>query len=120
MAAVVGRDAALFLIEYSDGLTAALLHGQGEGNLIQGWAYAARVVGEGGVQGGVQATCFNGSAAPNYAGFSYMGLNIEQMFESKQGEPKPRSTDKNRPTQLTQTLRPDLAQPSGRSSERCS
>ena len=31
----------------------------------------------------VQATCFNGAAAPNYAGFSYMGLNIEMMFESK-------------------------------------
>ena len=35
------------------------------------------------MDGEVQATCFNGSAAPNYAGFSYMGLNIEMMFESK-------------------------------------
>lgn len=31
------------LIEYSDGFRAALLHGQGEGNLISGWAYAAEV-----------------------------------------------------------------------------
>lgn len=54
-----------------------LLHEQGKGNVIGGWAYASRVDGK------VQATCFNGSAAPNYAGFSYLGLNIELTFESK-------------------------------------
>jgi hypothetical protein len=70
-------DAALMLIEYSDGFRAALLHGQGSGNLISGWAYAALVDGE------IEATAFNGSQAPNYGGFSYMNLNIELMFETK-------------------------------------
>jgi hypothetical protein len=77
VAAVVGSDAVLFLLTYSDGFTAALLHCQGEGNVIGGWAYAASVGGE------VKATCFNGSSGPNYAAFSYMGLNVEKMFESK-------------------------------------
>ena len=59
------------------GTVAALLHGQGSGNLISGWAYAALVDGE------IEATAFNGSQAPNYGGFSYMNLNIELMFETK-------------------------------------
>ena len=70
MSTAVGSDAALFLIEYTDGFRAALLHGQGEGNLINGWAYSAQVAGE------VLATCFNGSQAPNYAGFSYLCPSI--------------------------------------------
>lgn len=43
-----GADAALFLIEYTDGFKAALLHGQGEGCIFGGWGewfiYALRLI----------------------------------------------------------------------------
>ena len=44
--AACGSDAALFLLEYTDGFRAALLHGQGAGCILGGWAYAAQVDGE--------------------------------------------------------------------------
>ena len=46
-------------------VSASVGRSQGAGSVIGGWAYASKVGGE------VQATCFNGSAAPNYGGFSY-------------------------------------------------
>lgn len=72
-----GADAALCLLEYSDGFKAALLHGQGEGSCFSGWAYAARV------DGNVLTTAYNGNEAPNYPPFSYLCANIERMFETK-------------------------------------
>ena len=35
-----GKGAALFLLEYADGFKASLLHCQGEGNCVAGWACA--------------------------------------------------------------------------------
>jgi hypothetical protein len=70
----VGGGATLFLIECSDGFRPALLHAQGKGAVVAGWAYAACV------DGSVSATAFNGNEAPNHPPFSYLGLNIQQMF----------------------------------------
>ena len=69
---LAGADAALFLLEYSDGFTAAMLHGA-----FSGWAYAAREDGE------MVGTAFNGNESPNYPPFSYLGLNIQNMFITK-------------------------------------
>ena len=55
--AACGSDAALFLLEYNDGFRAALLHGQGQGSIIGGWAYAAQV------DGSVVGTAFNGTCS---------------------------------------------------------
>jgi hypothetical protein len=63
-----GADAALFLIEYADGFRASLLHCQGAGNVVAGWAYSARVEGE----AALQACSYNGNEAPNYPPFSYL------------------------------------------------
>ena len=54
--AACGSDAALFLLEYTDGFRAALLHWQGKGSIVGGWAYAARV------DGRVVGTAYNGKA----------------------------------------------------------
>ena len=71
-----GDGAALFLIEFADGFRASLLHCQGEGNCVAGWAYAARVTG----QAEPVRCSYNGNEAPNYPPFSYLSLNIERMF----------------------------------------
>jgi hypothetical protein len=68
-----GKEATLFLLEYSDGFSAALLHGQGDGTIFSGWSYAARVDGQ------IVGTAFCGNEAPNYPPFSWLGLNIEQV-----------------------------------------
>ena len=47
MRSAAGDGAALFLLEYADGFEAALLHGQGAGSLVGGWAYAAQERGAG-------------------------------------------------------------------------
>ncbi|HIB91682.1 TPA: hypothetical protein EYN09_03545 [Candidatus Poribacteria bacterium] len=59
-----------FLIEYKDGLKAAVLHLRGFANE---WSYASRVDGE------IQATGMRGYGPP-YPPFSYLGLNIQEMF----------------------------------------
>ena len=41
-----GKGAALFLLEFADGFKASLLHCQGEGNVVAGWSYAARISGQ--------------------------------------------------------------------------
>ena len=41
-----GDGAALFLLEFADGFKASLLHCQGEGNVVAGWSYAARISGQ--------------------------------------------------------------------------
>ena len=56
-----GEDAALFILEYADGFRATLLHCQGPGNVVAGWAYAARITG----LDAPVATAFNGNEAPN-------------------------------------------------------
>jgi hypothetical protein len=72
----VGDKAALFMLEYADGFRASLLHCQGQGNVVAGWAYAASIAG---VAEPV-ACSYNGNEAPNYPPFSYLCLNIERMF----------------------------------------
>ncbi len=66
---------ALFLLEYRDGLKGAVLMLNG---YVQDLAYAARV------EGRIQATELHaqGHGAPDgpYAHFSYLSLNIEEMF----------------------------------------
>eukprot|EP01045_Picozoa_sp_COSAG04_P003894 COSAG04_NODE_163_length_21807_cov_8.304580_11_plen_80_part_00 len=47
---------------------------QGEGNLIGGWAYAARVTGQ-----GVVATGYMDGDTPNYGHFSYLCAAIDQV-----------------------------------------
>jgi hypothetical protein len=68
-------DPALFLVEYRDGLRGSVLMLNG---YVQDLAYAARVA------GGVEATEFHaqGHGAPDgpYAHFSYLSLNVEEMF----------------------------------------
>lgn len=61
---------AAFLLEYTDGLRAAVLMLNG---YLQGWGYAGRVNGR--VQG--MEVYLPGSP---YAHFSYLGLNIQQLF----------------------------------------
>lgn len=41
-----GSDAALFLIEYTDGFKSSLLHCQGGGNVVAGWSFAAKIKGQ--------------------------------------------------------------------------
>jgi len=69
------RQPALFLVEYRDGLRGSVLMLNG---YVTDLAYAARV------NGAVVATEFRcqGHGAPNgpYAHFSYLSLNIEEMF----------------------------------------
>ena len=52
----VGQGAALFLIECTDGFKPALLHAQGEGSVVAGWAYADEVHWH-----GIYATAYNGN-----------------------------------------------------------
>jgi len=64
---------AVFLLEYGDGLHAAVLQLNGHSGYIRGWSYAARVEGE------VQATGFHSYGNP-HPHFSYLGLNAQEMF----------------------------------------
>jgi len=66
-------EPALFLLEYRDGLRAALLQPNSYGGKIRGWSYAARVDGE------VLSTSFNSHGNP-YPHFSYLSLNAQEMF----------------------------------------
>lgn len=65
------QNPAVFILEYRDGLRAATLMLNG---YVTDMAYAARVRGE------VQATGFCLQHGPPHAHFSYLGLNIEEMF----------------------------------------
>jgi len=64
------KSPAAFLLEYADGLRAAVLMLNG---YLQGWGYAGRVDGE--VQG--MEVYLPGSP---HAHFSYLGLNIQRLF----------------------------------------
>ncbi len=64
------ENPAVFLLEYRDGFKAAVLQLTG---YIHDWAYAARVGGQ------VQTTSMCGFGPP-YPHFSYLGLNIQEMF----------------------------------------
>lgn len=66
-------EPALFLVEFRDGFRAALLHAGSYNGQIQGWSYAARLNGE------VQATGLQ-CHGPPHPHFSYLSLNIQQMF----------------------------------------
>jgi len=67
---------AVFLIEYVDGLRAAVLQLNG---YVSEWSYAARVDGE------VQATWLRSCREP-WPHFSYLSLNVQEMFLT--GEPQ--------------------------------
>ena len=73
------EEPVLFLLEYADGLRAALLQPNTYGGKIQGWSYGVRVDGE------VQATGLHAHGNP-YPHFSYLSLNVQEMFLS--GEPQ--------------------------------
>ena len=64
------KEPVVFLIAYNDGLEAAVLHLRGFANE---WSYASRVDGE------IQATGMRGYGPP-YPHFSYLSLNIQEMF----------------------------------------
>ena len=77
-------EPALFLLTYSDGFRAALVHAGGEGNVVTGWAYATRVGGQ------VHATGLHSTGSvkkkdggpargPPYPHFSYLSLNIQEV-----------------------------------------
>ena len=68
-----GEEVALFIVEYRDGLQAALLQPNTYGGYVQGWSYAARVDGQ------VQATGLHSCGDP-YPHFSYLSLNIQDLF----------------------------------------
>ncbi len=71
------ENPALFLLEYRDGLRGAALMLNG---YVHDLAYAAQVNGE------IQATEFylqgHGGQDGPYAHFSYLSLNVEEMFQS--------------------------------------
>ena len=62
---------ALFLVHYRDGLQGAVLMLNG---YVTEFAYAARV------QGQIESAAFHLQGGPPHAHFSYLGLNIEEMF----------------------------------------
>ena len=66
------KEPAVFLLEYGDGFKATVLQANG---YIRDWTYAARVGGE------IQATALHAHGPP-YPHFSYLGLNIQEMFLS--------------------------------------
>lgn len=66
---------ALFLVEYRDGFRGAALMLEG---YVEDLAYAARVNGE------ILATEFYLAPGPPYAHFSYLSLNMEEMFVTGQ------------------------------------
>ena len=68
----------VFLVEYVDGLRAAVLHLDSYTGYIRGRSYAARVGGQ------VQATGLHAHRDDPLPHFSYLGLNIQEMFLSGQ------------------------------------
>jgi hypothetical protein len=70
------EEPAVFLIEYKDGFKAAVLQLP---RYIHDWSYAAQVGGQ------VQATAMFAHGPP-YPHFSYLGLNVQEMFLT--GEPQ--------------------------------
>ena len=64
---------ALFLIQYRDGLRGAVLMLNG---YVSGFAYAARV------QGQIESAAFHLQGGLHHAHFSYLSLNVEEMFVS--------------------------------------
>ncbi len=66
-------NAALFLLEYADGLRAAVLLANGYKGLVEGWSFAARL------DSGVVATHYLVGGDP-YPHFSYQCLNIERLI----------------------------------------
>lgn len=75
-----GSPPAIFLIEYCDGTRASalMLNRYDENRYIETFAYAARVNGQ------IQATEFYLHSPQPYAHFSYLSLNIEEMFVTGQ------------------------------------
>ncbi len=72
------ENPALFVVEYRDGLKGAIMMLNG---YVRELAYAARV--EGQIQAtGMYAQGHGGPEGGSYAHFSYLGLNIEEMFLS--------------------------------------
>jgi len=69
-----------FLLEYVDGFSATVLHLDSYTGYIRGRSYAARVGGE------IQTTGMHSMSAPPFSHFSYLALNVEEMFLS--GEPQ--------------------------------
>ena len=70
-----GSKPTIFLLEYRDGTRASVLMlNRYEGSYIQNFAYAARIKGQ------TQATEFYLHSPQPYAHFSYLSLNIEEMF----------------------------------------
>lgn len=65
---------ALLWVEYRDGLQAGVLMLNGFGGDFQTFGYAARVAGQ------IQACEFYLCPSPTHAHFSYLSLNIEEMF----------------------------------------
>jgi hypothetical protein len=66
-------ESAVFMLEYNDGLRAALVQADGYGGWIQGWSYAAQVAGK-------TLACGFGSHAEPFPHFSYLSLNAQEMF----------------------------------------
>lgn len=67
------EDPHLFLLEYNDGLQAAVLM-LGDNGYVQNFAYAGR-------QGQtIDAIAYHSDRGPSHATFSYLGLNIEDFF----------------------------------------
>ena len=85
---------ALFLLEYSDGFKAALLHAGSARGLVNGWAYAAKLP-----TGDLQATGLTSTGAttrrggpargPPYPHFSYLSLNVQEMFLTGKAQCEP-------------------------------
>ncbi len=63
-----------FVIEYVDGLRATVLHLDSYTGYVRGRSYAARVDGQ------VLATGLHGLHGPPFTHFSYLGLNVQDMF----------------------------------------
>jgi len=63
-----------FLLEYVDGFRATVLHLDSYTGYVRGRSYAARVDGQ------VLATGLHGLHGPPFTHFSYLGLNVQDMF----------------------------------------
>jgi hypothetical protein len=63
-----------FMLEYADGLRATVLHLDSYTGYVRGRSYAARVGGQ------VVATGMHGLHGPPFTHFSYLGLNVQDMF----------------------------------------
>jgi hypothetical protein len=63
-----------FLLEYADGFRATVLHLDSYTGYIRGRSYAARIEDQ------IQATGMHGMSAQPFSHFSYLALNVEEMF----------------------------------------